>query len=58
MTDTLAALDLSLRLAPAAPRQWCGATRRGRWGWIVATCSFHPGHVNDHRDIHTGRTWK
>lgn len=27
-------------------------------GYVIATCSFHTGHVNDHRDVHTGATWR
>lgn len=56
---TLAALDLSLMLArdDFEHRPRCGATRRDNRGYVVATCSFHPGHENDHRDVHAGRTW-
>jgi hypothetical protein len=43
---------------PSEPRQACSANRRDKWGRRVAECSFQPGHENDHRDVHTGRTWK
>ena len=32
----------------------CSANRRDKWGRRVAECSFHPGHENDHRDVHAG----
>jgi hypothetical protein len=43
---------------PDDPRLVCSASRRDKWGRGVAECSFRPGHENDHRDVHAGRTWK
>lgn len=39
-------------------RPRCPARRRNKWGWVAASCSFHRWHENDHRDVHTGATWK
>lgn len=57
--SNLAALDLSLMLARDTHehRPQCGATRRDNRGHVVAECSFHPGHENDHRDVHAAHTW-
>lgn len=42
---------------PDESRIVCSASRRDKWGRGVAQCSFEPGHENDHRDVHAGRTW-
>lgn len=42
---------------PTQPKVFCSSTRRNKWGHRVASCSFVPGHENDHRDVHTGATW-
>lgn len=35
----------------------CSSYRRDGSGNVAHSCSFHPGHENDHRDVHTGATW-
>ncbi|KAE8763205.1 hypothetical protein [Georgenia thermotolerans] len=55
---TLDILRSLIHARPPEPRRVCSANRRDKWGRRVAECSFQPGHENDHRDVHVGRTWK
>lgn len=42
---------------PTEPKVFCSSNRRNKWGRIAHSCSVHPGHENDHRDMHTGASW-
>ena len=44
---------------PTTAKVFCQANVRSpRTGYVVASCSMHVGHTNDHRDVHSGTTWK
>lgn len=43
---------------PTEPKVFCKAHLIARrTGYTTSSCSFHIGHENDHRDVHTGATW-
>lgn len=58
MTSDIPPVMLILLHGSASPKEFCSSTRRNKHGRVVAECSFHPGHENDHRDAHEGATWK
>lgn len=51
--------EMSLALARSTePKVFCQSKIRSpRTGYVIASCSFHVGHENAHRDVHEGRTW-
>lgn len=55
---TLRRMEMSLTLSrPEEPKVFCSSYRSNGRGYIVHGCSFHAGHENDHRDVHSGATW-
>jgi hypothetical protein len=52
------AMRLALMDFDAGAKAFCSARRHNQHGNVVASCSFHPGHENDHRDVHSGATWR